>query len=152
MIRTVHAEMVFPFDPDQTWDFFFADQGQHLVNLSKQVAAVRDYHIRADGTPRYSMDLRIGPLTVSGTSDYTVFDRPRRTVNAVLSEPFGGVYEMRFEPVVLGTRVSTEWTVEATTHLGGLLLPMVAPLLARALRADLVTIARRACKESLCGP
>ncbi|MFF2114985.1 hypothetical protein [Rhodococcus koreensis] len=152
MSRTVHAEMVFPFGPDQTWDFFFADQGQHLVNLSKRVAAVRDYHIRADGTPRYAMALRIGPLTVQGTSDYTVFDRPRRTANAVLSEPFGGVYEMRFEPVVLGTRVRIEWKVEATTRTGGLILPMVAPLLAHALRAELVTIARRACKESLCRP
>jgi hypothetical protein len=152
MSRTVPAEMVFPFGPDQTWDYFFADQGQHLVKLSKRVAAVRDYEIRADGTPRYSMILRAGPLTVQGTSDYTVFDRPRRTVNAVLSEPFGGVYEMRFEPVVLGTRVRTEWTVEATTRMGALMLPAVAPLLARALRADLVTIARRACKESVCGP
>lgn len=151
MSRTVHAEMVFPFDPDQTWDLFFADQGQRLVNLSKQVAAVRDYHIRADGTPRYSMVLRTGPLTVQGTSDYTVFDRPWRTVNAVLSKPFGGVYEMRFEPVVSGTCVRTRWTVEATTRLGGLMLPVVAPLLARALRADLATIAHRACHERLCG-
>lgn len=83
---------------------------------------------------------------------YTVFGRPGGPSIAVLSEPFGGVYEMRFEPVVLGTRVRIEWTVEATTRPGELMLPMVAPLLARALRADLVTIARRACKESLCGP
>ena len=62
---------------------------QRLVELSHSIVVVEDYEMRANGTPRYVMVTRIGPTTMRSNSDYTVFDRPRSTVNSVLDSPFG---------------------------------------------------------------
>ena len=141
--RRIEGEALFPLSPEQTWDLVFGNRLQRLVELSDSIVAVENYEMRANGTPRYVMVTRIGPVTIRSTSDYTVYNRPRNTVNAVLDSPFGGVYEMDFQPDGANTRVSYCWSIETTTPFARILLPVLAPLIARSLRADLETVASR---------
>lgn len=142
--RTIHGEALFPLGQEQTWDLVFGDEMRRLVELSDSIAAVEDYEMRADGTPRYVMVTKVGPGTIRSTSDYTIYERPCRSVNSVLDSPFGGRYEIDFEPEGPDTRVSYRWDIEPTATFARILLPVIAPLLARSLHVDLETVARRA--------
>ncbi|MFE5287281.1 SRPBCC family protein [Nocardia sp. NPDC056611] len=142
--RTIHGEALFPLGPEQTWDLVFGDEMKHLVELSDSIAAVEHYEMRADGTPRYVMVTKVGPGAIRSTSDYTVYERPCRSVNAVLDSPFGGRYEIDFHPEGQNTRVAYRWHIEPTATFARILLPVIAPLLARSLRVDLEKVARRA--------
>ncbi|MEU1210367.1 SRPBCC family protein [Nocardia sp. NPDC005825] len=142
--KTIQGEALFPLGPEQTWDLVFGDEMRRLVELSDSIAAVENYEMRPDGTPRYVMVTRVGPGTIRSTSDYTTYERPCRTINSVLDSPFGGRYEIDFSPEGPNTRVSYRWHIEPTTAVARILLPVVAPLMARSLRVDLETVASRA--------
>jgi hypothetical protein len=133
----VEASVVMPGGPEQTWEFLFGDELRRVVELSRMVVAVQHYRMRSDGTPHYTMVMRVGPFSIRGISDYVVYDRPRRTVNRVLDSPFGGAFHMDFEAVPGGTRVTERWEVEPRNRLAALVLPAVRPLLARLLQRDL---------------
>jgi len=76
------------------------------------LAAVEDYQMRADGTPRYRMVQKVGPFKTSFVSDYYVYERPLQTVNRDLDTPLGGTAYFTFEPVAGETRLSFRWEVE----------------------------------------
>ncbi|MCK8672260.1 hypothetical protein M1M07_14240 [Rhodococcus sp. HM1] len=144
MHRIIHADALFRLGPEQTWDLVFGNRLQRFVELSPSIVAVEDYEMRANGTPRYTIAFRVGPITIRRISDYSVYDRPNRTVNAVLGGPFGGTYETVFGPEGPDTRLSYRWRIEPNTPAARVLLPVLAPLLARALRRDLRAIASAA--------
>ena len=75
------------------------------------------------------------------TADFTVYERPHRSVNRVLDSPFGGMFYGTYQPVGEGTRVHWRWEVEAQIRLARLLLPM-HPLLARSMQQDLDALAK----------
>ncbi|SFP52012.1 Polyketide cyclase / dehydrase and lipid transport [Geodermatophilus dictyosporus] len=141
-MRSVDASAVFPLSPDETWDLLFGNRLRHIVQFSPTVAAVEDYEMRADGTPRYTMVNKLGPLHKRSTSDYYTFERPTHTANRVLGLPLGGTFHVTFRPVPGGTRVSGHWEVEARSRLGGVLLRTVHPLLTWYLHRELGAWAR----------
>ncbi|WP_432937111.1 SRPBCC family protein [Kribbella sp. CA-253562] len=143
MSRTIRAETVIPHDPEHTWELMFANRLQHVVERSRALVAVEDYEMRADGTPRYVMVHRLGPFTTRFTSDYSCYDRPRRTVNTVEDSPFGGTYEITLEPEGMGTRVVHQWRIEGTNWFTRALLPAITPLMARSLQTDLDAFAKQ---------
>ena len=100
--------------------------------------------MRPDGTPRYTMANRVGPATVRHTADFTVYERPHRSVNRVLDSPFGGTLYGTYESVSGGTQVKWRWEVEPQNPLVGLLLPLMRPLLARSMQHDLEALAKGA--------
>ncbi len=107
------------------------------MRFSPTVAAVEDYEMRPDGTPRYTMANRLGPFRKRSTSDYFVYERPARSANRVLGLPLGGALHMTFDPVPGGTRVDAHWQVQTRHRLAALLLPMIQPLLAWYLQREL---------------
>lgn len=141
-MQTVEASTVFPLGQEETWDFLTGDQLRRLVALSDSIVAVEDYQMRSDGTPRYRMVQKAGPFTISFVSDYSVYDRPHRTVNRTLDSPLGGTFYSTFDSVPEGTRVSMRWEVEPQNPLVGVLLPVLRPLLSRSLQRDLETLAK----------
>lgn len=141
-MQTVEASTVFPLGQEETWDFLTGDQLQRLVALSDSIVAVEDYQMRSDGTPRYRMVQKLGPFTISFVSDYSVYQRPHRTINRTLDSPLGGTFYSTFDSVPGGTRVSMRWEVEPQNLLVGVLLPVLRPLLSRSLQRDLETLAR----------
>lgn len=143
-MEAVEGSAVMPLGQDDTWDVFFGDQMRRLVELHPTVAAVEDYQMRPDGTPRYTMVAKFGPFRMRVTSDYSVYEPPRRTVNRVLESPLGGTAYFTFEPVEEGTRVHQRWEIEPQTSLVGLLLPVMRPLLAWSLQRDLNAWAKAA--------
>jgi hypothetical protein len=146
MTAPVRAEAEFAGQPNQVWHLIFGDHSKRMVELSDAIEAAEDYQTRPDGSPRYTMVLRLGPARVRLTSDYYVFEPPRRSVNRTLGKPFEGDFELTLTPVGNGhnTRVTYHWDVEGSTRLSKLLLPVAAPLLSRVLQKDLSAIARRA--------
>ncbi len=99
---------------------------------------LQDYEVRADGTPRYRMVQKIGPLPpMSWVSEYEVFDRPRRHVNQTLESPLGGKFYGTSEPTAEGTRVTWRRDIEPQSLLIRSLLPMLRPVLAWSLQRDL---------------
>jgi hypothetical protein len=136
-VKPVQASALFPVPPAQAWEFVFGDQGRRAVRASKMVSAVEDYRMRDDGTPIYTMVMKMGPVTLRSVSDYDVFDRPRRTANQVLHSPFGGRFFVEFRPAAGGTMVTTRWEMEPSRRLVRILLPALAPVMAYALKRDL---------------
>jgi hypothetical protein len=136
-MRSVQASAVVPLSPDETWDFFWKDPRQTAMYFASSVS-LEDYELRADGTPRYRMVQRVGPLPpVSWVSDYEIFDRPRQHVNRTLESPLGGKFYGAFESTAEGTRVTWRWDIEAQHLLVRLLLPVLRPVLAWSLQRDL---------------
>ncbi len=136
-MRSVEASAVVPLSPEKTWDFFWEDPLQTATYLASSVT-LQDYEVRADGTPRYRMVQKIGPLPpMSWVSEYEVFDRPRRHVNQTLESPLGGKFYGTFEPTAEGTRVTWRWDIEPQNLLIRSLLPMLRPVLAWSLQRDL---------------
>ena len=140
----VEASTVIPLGPEDTWDLLFGDQMRRAVELFSIAVAIEDYQMRPDGTPRYIMVSKVGPFTMRGISDYSVYERPHRTANRILDSPLGGTFYVTFEPVPEGTRTSLRWEVEPQNALVGILLPMLRPFLARQLQRDLDTFAKAA--------
>jgi len=90
-VRVAKASAVVPLSPEETWDLLLGDKVQRLVEMpDMSVVAVEGYQMRPDGTPRYMMANRVGPTAVSHTADFTVYERPRRSVNRVLDSPLRG--------------------------------------------------------------
>jgi hypothetical protein len=133
--RTVEASAVVPLGLEETWDFIFGDQAQRAVEVIENVIAVEDYEMRPDGTPRYRMVRKVGPITKSTISDYSVYERPHRTVSRALDPdaPFGGTFYTTHEPTSGGTRVAWRFVVEPQNLLARAILPVVLPMLGRQL-------------------
>ncbi len=144
MMQVAEASAVIPLSPEETWDIFYGDQLRNAVELSTSVAAVEDYQMRPDGTPRYTMVAKFGPATMTFKSDYSVYEPPHRTVNRVLDSPFGGTHYFTFEPMAEDTRVNERWEIEPQNPLVGRLLPVMRPLLAWMMQRDLNTLAKAA--------
>ena len=139
----VEASAVVPLSPEETWDFLW-DDPRRAVEHFDDILAVKDYQMRADGTPRYRMVQKVGPLTMSFVSDYYVFERPHRHINRILESPFGGNFYGTYEPTAGGTQMRYRWEIEPQKTLVGLLLPVMRPLLAWSLQRDLNTYAKKA--------
>lgn len=95
-MRAVEASTEVPSTPGDVWDFMWAEGGpprfladMHRLGYWRDVTAVDQYELRADGTPRYRMSRRLGPglPAVGMTSVYDVFERPSRAVNHVVDTP-----------------------------------------------------------------
>ena len=143
-MQPVEASVVVPLSPEEAWDFLW-DDPRRAVEHFDDIVAVEDYQVRADGTPRYRMVRKFGPLPpMSFISDYFVFERPHRHVNRTIESPFGGNFYGTYEPTAGGTRVSWRWEIEPQNTLVGLLLPVMRPLLAWSLQRDLDTYAKAA--------
>ena len=142
-MRVIEGSAVMPLSQDETWHLFFGDQMRQLVELHPTVAAVEDYQMRPDGTPRYTMVAKFGPFPMRVTSDYSVYEPPHRTANRVLNSPLGGTAYFTFEPVAGGTRVTQRWEVEPQNPLVGSLLPVMHPLLSWTMQRDLDALAKR---------
>ena len=107
------------------------------------VVAVEDYQVRPDGTACYRVANRAGPSTIWHTAEFTVYERPHRSVNRVLDSPFGGTFYGTYEPTATGaTRVSWRWEVEPQNPLAAVLVPMMRPLFARSMQHDLDALAK----------
>jgi hypothetical protein len=133
-MEIARAAAVFPVPPEEAWDFIFADGGRRALAASKLITAIDDYQMRSDGTPRYSMTMTIGQISIRGTSDYSVFDRPHKTVNRIYDNPVGGIFVVELMPVPQGTRVSERWEVHTNSVMRGafrVLRPLVSGLLQR---------------------
>ena len=143
-MQSVDGSAVFPLRPEETWDLLFGDRLRHIVQFSPTVAAVEDYELRPDGTPRYTMVNKLGPLRKRSTSDYFVYERPARSANRVLGLPLSGAFHMAFHPVPGGTRVSAHWQVQTQHRVAGLFLPLIHPLLTWYLQRELDAWARGA--------
>ena len=141
MMQVAEASAVIPLSPEEAWDLLFGDM-RRAVELVPDVVSVEDFQIRDDGTPRYRMERKTGPFTISFISDYSVFERPHRTVNRVLDSPFGGTFYSTLEPVAGGTRLSFRWELEPQNPLVVRLLPVLRPLLAWSLQRDLNAAAK----------
>lgn len=142
-MRVVEASAVVPLHPEEAWDLLIGEQMHRLVEMPEiSVVAVEDFQIRPDGTARYVVANKAGLSKTWHTADFTVYERPHRSVNRVLDSPFGGMFYGTYEPVGDGTRVHWLWEVEAQTKLTGLLLPLIHPLLARAMQQDLDALAK----------
>ena len=143
-MRVVEASAVVPLSPEEAWDLLIGDEMHRLVEMPDvSVVAVKDFQVRPDGTARYVVANKAGPSKTWHTADFTVYERPHRSVNRVLDSPFGGMFYGTYEPVGEGTRVHWRWEVEAHNTPAGLLLPVMHPLLARSMQQDLDALAKR---------
>jgi hypothetical protein len=142
-MRVVEASAAMQLSPEEAWDLLIGDQMHRLVEMPEiSVVAVKDFQARPDGTARYTVANKAGPSKTWHTADFTVYERPRRSVNRVLDSPFGGMFYGTYEPVGDGTRVHWRWEIEPQNTLAGLLLPVMHPLLARSMQQDLDALAR----------
>jgi hypothetical protein len=128
---------VLPLPIHECWEFVFGNQGRDAVEASRMVAALEDYAMRPDGTPQYTMVMKVGRLTLKSVSDYTVFDPPHRTVNTIRGGPFGGTFFVDFEPADGGTRVSERWELQPQGRVVALMKPVLEPVLRYSLHRDL---------------
>jgi hypothetical protein len=141
-MRVVEASAVVPLSPEEAWDLLIGDQMHRLIEMPEiSVVALEDFQIRPDGTARYVVANKAGPSRTWHTADFTLYERPHRSVNRVLDSPFGGMFYGTYEPLGEGTRVHWRWEVEAQNVLAGLLLPLIHPLLARSMQQDLDALA-----------
>ena len=145
----VEASTVIPLSPEDAWDLLFGDQAQRAVEAINNVISVEDFQMRDDGTPRYKMVRKVGPLTMSTISDYSVFERPNRTISHTRepNAPFGGTFYTIHEPVAGGTRLSFRMEVEPQNALARVMLPVIRPLFARQLQQDLDDLAKAAAPQ-----
>ena len=147
-MQVAEASVVVPLSPEETWDLVFGDP-QRAVELVPDIVAIEGFQIRDDGTPRYRMVRRFCPFTMSFVSDYSVFERPYRTVSRALESPLGGTFYTIHEPPAGGTRAHWRWELESKNPLVGRLLPVLRPLLAWSLRRDLNAAAKAVETEAL---
>jgi hypothetical protein len=103
-MQPVEASVVVPLSPEEKWDFLLGDP-QRLVESFADIVAVENFQMRPDGTPRYRMVRKLGPFTMSFISDYSVFERPYRTVSRALDTPFGETFYTTHERTTESTRM-----------------------------------------------
>jgi hypothetical protein len=104
-MRIAEASAVVPLRPEEVWDLLIGDQMHWLVEMpAMSVVAVEDYEVRPDGTARYKVANKAGPSAIWHTADFTVYERPYRSVNRVLESPFGGIFYGTYEPTAAGVR------------------------------------------------
>lgn len=122
----------------QSGTFIFADRLRRVAAASAMLE-VEGYELRPDGTPRYTMVMKAGPIRIRSVSDYFVYDRPKKTVNKVIGGLFdGGTAYVDLLPQGGETRV--EMRIEpAPPNLRkrltlALLRPVLVPMLAAELR------------------
>jgi hypothetical protein len=143
VMRVVEASAIVPLSPEEAWDLLIGDQMHRLVEMPEiSVVAVEDFQVRPDATARYVVANKAGPSKIWHTADFTVYERPHRSVNRVQDSPFGGTFYGTYEPAGGGTRVHWRWEVEAQNTPTRLLLPLVHPLLARSMQQDLDALAK----------
>lgn len=146
-MQVVEASAVIPLGPEETWDLLFGDQGRRAVEALDNVISVEDFQMRADGTPQYTMVRKVGPITMSTISDYSVFERPNRTVSHTRdpNAPFGGTFYTYHEPVAGGgTRLTFRMEMVPQNSLAAVMMPVVRSLFARQLQQDVDDLARAA--------
>jgi uncharacterized protein YndB with AHSA1/START domain len=143
-MRVAEASAVVPQSPEEVWDLLIGDQMERLVEMPEMsVIAVEDFQMRPDGTARYRVANKAGPSAIWHTADFTVYERPYRSVNRVLESPFGGTFHGTYEPTAAGgTRVSWRWEVEPQYPLAAVMVPMMRPLFARSMQHDLDALAK----------
>lgn len=139
---TVERTAVVPLPLEEAWEAFFGDELQNWVRLSDVVVEVRDYRMRADGTPEYEMVNAMGPMRASHRSDYVVYDPPHRAEDDTLDSALGGRWISLHEPVDGGTRVTHRWDVEPHGAMR-VLFPLIRPFFDRSFQADLDTMVAR---------
>ena len=144
-MRVVEASAVVPLSPEKTWDLLIGDEMHQLVEMPDvSVVAVEDYEVRPDGTARYRVANKAGLSSIWHTAEFTVYERPHRSVNRVLETPFGGTFYGTYEPTAAGgTRVSWRWEIEPQNPLAGVVVPIMRPLFARSMQQDLDALASR---------
>jgi polyketide cyclase/dehydrase/lipid transport protein len=145
-MQPVEASVVVPLSPEEIWDFLLGDP-QRLAESFADIVAVEDFQMRPDGTPRYRMVRKAGSFTMSFISDYSVFERPYRTVSRALDTPFGGTFYTTHERTTEGTRMRWRWEVEPQNLLAAVLLPGMRPLLAWSMQRDLDSFAKAAASQ-----
>jgi hypothetical protein len=143
-MRIAEASAVVPLSPEETWDLLIGDQMHRLVEMPEMsVVAVEDFQVRPDGTACYRVANKAGPSAIWHTADFTVYERPYRSVNRVLESPFGGTFYGTYEPTAAGgTRVNWRWEVEPQNPFAAVLLPTMRPLFARSMQHDLDALAK----------
>jgi hypothetical protein len=143
----VQRSAVVPLSADEAWEAFFGREAQNWVELSDVVTAVRDYRLRADGTPEYVMENRMGPLRASHRSSYLVYEPPHRSVDETLDSALGGRFHVEHQPVDDGTRIVHRWDVEPHGPMR-LLFPLMRAMFERAFQRDLDAMARRVAQRA----
>lgn len=151
-MRPVEVSTEVAMPPRDVWDFMWGDGGpprfladMHRLGYWRDVTAVEQYEMRPDGTPRYRMSRKLGPLPpVSMTSEYDIFERPSRTVNHVVDTPLSGDFVATYEPTRVGTRVTWRWNVVGSNPLLNAFAGVLRPLLVRSLQRDLDEYAKAA--------
>ncbi len=151
-MRPVEVSTEVPLPPDEVWDFMWGDGGpprfiadMHDLGYWRDVTAFDDYEMRADGTPRYRMTRKFGPLPpVRMATEYDVFEPGRRAVNHPLDGPVRGDFIATYEPTGRGTRITWRWEVSSANRVIRRLLPVLRPFLVRSLQRNLDDYARAA--------
>lgn len=141
-MTVVERRAIFPMDLEQTWDALYGNELQNWVALSDSVVAVRDYHLRPDGTPEYVMVNRSGPMRASHRSDYDVWQPPHRAEDVTRDSALGGRFVAVHEAVPGGTRVTHRWTVEPHGIMR-LLFPLMRRGMQRGFQRDLDAMVAR---------
>jgi uncharacterized protein YndB with AHSA1/START domain len=151
-MRPVEVSRDVALPPGEVWDFMWGDGGpprfladMHDLGYWRDVTAVEEYEMRPDGTPRYRMTRKFGPLPpVSMATEYSAFEPPRRAVNHALNTPLRGDFIATYEPTAHGTKIIWRWEVGSHNPVINRLLPVLRPLLARSLQRNLDDLARAA--------
>ncbi len=98
-MRVVEASAVVPLSPEEAWDLLIGDQMHRLVEMPESsVVAVEDFQVRPDGTARYVVANKAGTSKTWHTADFTVYERPHRSVNRVLDSPSAARSTARTNP------------------------------------------------------
>jgi hypothetical protein len=144
-MRPVEVSTEVPLAPAQVWDFLWGDGGpprfladMHRLGYWRDVTAFDEYEVRPDGTPRYRMSRKFGPLpAVSMRSEYSQFDRPSRAVSHAMNTPLRGDFIATYEPTHAGTRMTWRWEVKAENPALNALLRPLRAFLVRSLQQNL---------------
>ncbi|TLM81928.1 hypothetical protein FDW83_14430 [Pseudarthrobacter sp. NamE2] len=136
-MKPISVSARFHQTPEAVWDFIFGDGLQRVAAASKMVERIEDYELRSDGTPRYTMVMKAGPLRLRSVSDYLVYERPRRSVNSVIGGLFdGGTAYIDLHPEGLGTRADMHIELAPRNLPKRLVMMLLRPLLVPMLAAD----------------
>ena len=136
-MKPINVSARFRQPPDAAWDFIFADRLRRVAAASKMLE-VEGYELRRDGTPRYTMVMKAGPLRIRSVSDYFVYDRPKKTVNRVIGGLFDdGTAYVDFHPQGGETRVDMRIEPAPANLRTKLTLALLRPVLELMLAAEL---------------
>ncbi|WP_258805135.1 hypothetical protein [Pseudarthrobacter sp. NS4] len=136
-MKPINVSAHFRQPPDPVWDFIFGDRLRQAVAASR-LLEIEGYELRPDGTPRYTMVMKAGPLRIRSVSDYFVYDRPRKTVNRIIGGLFdGGTAYVDLRPEGVGTLVEMRVELMPPNLRKRLALALSRPLLVPTLTAEL---------------